>query len=332
VKEELLLKEIVPKALELWDVNPKKISLPLQSENTVFKIEDSNGNNFALRISKEGRHHLNEFTSEYLWMSHLADIGLKVPKTVLSIEREAFVEIENTLSTKKVYACLLSWLEGQQLSSLLPVMKKEDVKNTYKSLGGVIAKLHTAAIDWNAPKEFSRPSFDVDGLLGEEPLWGRFWEVKSINSSDRMDLNLIKDKLRIVLEGFDQDSNLFGIVHADLHSENILLHNENLAIIDFDNLAFGWFGFDLAGALWDRIDVSANGGHFKTAQESIIEGYLQARPDAQEIIDSIPMFLLVRTLMLISWIDDQPASSYKHHIPKLINASKVQARNLNLVT
>ena len=98
MKEELLLKEIVPKALELWDVNPKKISLPLQSENTVFKIEDSNGNNFALRISKEGRHHFNEFTSEYLWMSHLADIGLKVPKTVLSIEREAFVEIENTLS------------------------------------------------------------------------------------------------------------------------------------------------------------------------------------------------------------------------------------------
>ena len=332
MKEELLLKEIVPKALELWGVNPKKISLPLQSENTVFKIEDSNGNNFALRISKEGRHHFNEFTSEHLWMSHLADIGLKVPKTVLSIEREAFVEIENTLSTKKVYACLLSWLEGQQLSSLLPVMKKEDVKNTYKSLGGVIAKLHTAAIDWNAPKEFSRPSFDVDGLLGEEPLWGRFWEVKSINSSDRMELNLIKDKLRIALEGFDKDSNLFGIIHADLHSENILLHNENLAIIDFDNLAFGWFGFDLAGALWDRIDVSANGGHFKTAQESIIEGYLQERPDAQKIIDSIPMFLLVRTLILISWIDGQPASSYKHHIPKLINASKVQARNLNLVT
>ena len=44
------------------------------------------------------------------------------------------------------------------------------------------------------------------------------------------------------------------------------------------------------------------------------------------------MFLLVRTLILISWIDGQPASSYKHHIPKLINASKVQARNLNLVT
>mgnify|MGYP006086208123 FL=1 len=330
MKEELL-KEIAPKALRLWDVNPKKISLPLQSENAIFKIEDSNGNNFALRISKEDRHHLSKFNSEYLWMSYLAERGLVVPRAMLSIKNKVFEKIEGVTSSETVLACLLSWLEGQQLSSLLSGFKKKDAQQIYKSLGKVIANLHEAAVEWDVPKEFSRPSFDVDGLLGEAPLWGKFWEVRSIDSGDRMELSLIKDKLKIALEGLGKEDDLFGIIHADLHSENILVNNEDLAIIDFDNLAFGWFGFDLAGALWDRLDVSANGGHFETAQEAMIEGYLQERPDAHEIINSIPVFLLMRTLMLISWIDNRPELGYKNYLPELVNASKTQAKNLNLL-
>ena len=162
-------------------------------------------------------------------MSYLAERGLVVPRAMFSIKNKVFEKIEGITSSETVLACLLSWLEGQQLSSLLPGMKKEDAQQIHTN---PLVRCHckssqTAAVEWDVPKEFSRPSFDVDGLLGEEPLWGKFWEVRSIDSSDRMELSLIKDKLRIALEGLGtEDSNLFGIVHADLHSENILVHNE----------------------------------------------------------------------------------------------------------
>ena len=118
------------------------------------------------------------------------------------------------------------------------------------------------------------------------------------------------------------------MVHADMHSQNVLIQGEKLSVIDFDDAGFGWYGFDLAVAVWDRLDFTATGCHFDIAYESLIKGYLEERPNANDIIETIPTFLLMRTMMLIRWIEDRPEAGYEAFIPVLIQASIAQAKKL----
>ena len=47
------------------------------------------------------------------------------------------------------------------------------------------------------------------------------------------------------------------MIHADMHSQNVLIQEDKLSVIDFDDAGFGWYGFDLAVAVWDRLDFTA---------------------------------------------------------------------------
>jgi Ser/Thr protein kinase RdoA (MazF antagonist) len=102
-------------------------------------------------------------------------------------------------------------------------------------------------------------------------------------------------------------------------------------VIDFDDAGFGWYGFDLAVAIWDRLDFTAGGCHFDVAYKALIKGYSEERPNAEDIIETIPTFLLMRTMMLISWIEDRPEAGYEGFIPVLIQASIDQAKILKLL-
>ena len=45
------------------------------------------------------------------------------------------------------------------------------------TLGSIMAKMHNHAEHWREPVGFTRHAWDVDGLTGDRPFWGRFWEL-----------------------------------------------------------------------------------------------------------------------------------------------------------
>ena len=79
------------------------------------------------------------------------------------------------------------------------------------------------------------------------------------------------------------------------------------------------------------MDFTATGSHFDTAYESLIKGYLEERPNYEDIIGTIPTFLLMRTMMIIRWIEDRPEAGKEAFIPVLIKASIDQARKVKLL-
>ena len=328
--DETALTKLAKRALEEWDLEVKSIDLHLQSENTVFKAEGVDGNDYALRVHRKGYHDLDELNSEHIWTSFLSNSGLSVPQVLLARSGDVYASAAFTNSEEYRYVGLVKWLEGESLSKLLTKLEENEIHSLYKSLGKIIAKFHLATIAWEVPKGFKRHSFDTEGLLGEKPFWGRFWEVESASTIDRDALSVIRNNLKGVLKKLPKDKGSFGMIHADLHSDNVLVEGRTLSVIDFDDSGFGWHGFDLAVAIWDRSDFSANGGFFKIALGGLLEGYLEDRPNTQRIIDTIPIFLLMRTLMIIRWIEDRPEAGLTDFIPVLIQASKVQAKDVGL--
>ena len=323
--------KLAEEAIKHWDIEVKSLNLHLQSENTVFKVEGLDGNTYALRIHRKGYHDLDELNSEHVWTSSLSNAGLLVPEAVVTRSRGAYTSVSFLNSDEYRYVGLVKWIEGTILNDLILDLEEKDVSDLYESLGKVVAKFHKATIAWEVPKDFKRHSFDTDGFLGSKPFWGRFWEAQNATTSEREKLSLIRNNITETLSKLPKDINSFGMIHADLHSQNVLIQGKNLSVIDFDDSGFGWYGFDLAVAIWDRLDFTATGCHFDIAYKSLIKGYLEERPNAKDIIENIPAFLLMRTLMIIRWIEDRPESGYAAFIPVLIKASIDQARKLKLL-
>jgi len=330
VNQDALFK-LAEEAIKHWDIEVKSLNLHLQSENTVFKVEGLDGNTYALRIHRKGYHDLDELNSEHMWTSCLSNAGLLVPEAVVTRRGDAYKSVSFLNSDEYRYVGLVKWIEGTILNDLILDLEEKDVSDLYESLGKVIAKFHKATIAWEEPKDFKRHSFDVDGFLGDQPFWGRFWEAQNATASEREKLALIRNNMIETMSEFPKDINSFGMIHADLHSQNVLIQGKNLSVIDFDDAGFGWYGFDLAVAVWDRLDFTATGCHFDTAYESLIKGYLEERPNYEDIIGTIPTFLLMRTMMLIRWIEDRPESGYEAFIPVLIKASIDQAKKVKLL-
>ena len=323
--------KLAEEAIKHWDVEVKSINLHLQSENTVFKVEGLDGNTYALRIHRKGYHDLEELNSEHVWTSSLSNAGLLVPEAVVTRSGGAYTSVSFLNSSEYRYVGLVKWIEGTILNDLILDIEEKDVSDVYESLGKVVAKFHKATIAWEKPKDFKRHSFDTDGLLGSKPFWGRFWEAQNATTREREKLSLIRNNITEILSKLPRDINSFGMIHADLHSQNVLIQGKSLSVIDFDDSGFGWYGFDLAVAIWDRLDFTATGCHFDIAYKSLIRGYLEERPNAKGIIETIPTFLLMRTLMIIRWIEDRPESGYEAFIPVLIQASIDQAKQLELL-
>ena len=323
--------KLAEEAIKNWDVEVKSINLHLQSENTVFKVEGLDGNTYALRVHRKGYHDLEELNSEHVWTSSLSNAGLLVPEAVVTRSGEAYTSVSFLNSSEYRYVGLVKWIEGTILNDLILDLEEKDVSDVYESLGKVVAKFHKATIAWEKPKDFKRHSFDTDGFLGNKPFWGRFWEAQNATTRERKKLSLIRNNITEILSKLPRDINSFGMIHADLHSQNVLIQGKSLSVIDFDDSGFGWYGFDLAVAIWDRLDFTATGCHFDIAYKSLIKGYLEERPNAKDIIENIPAFLLMRTLMIIRWIEDRPESGYAAFIPVLIKASIDQARKLKLL-
>ena len=330
MNQEVLFR-LAEEAIKLWDVEVESINLHLQSENTVYKVEALDGSTYALRIHRKDYHDLDELNSEHLWTKSLSNAGLLVPEAVVTKNGDTYASVSFLNSDEYRYVGLVKWIEGTILNDLILDLEDKGVSDLYESLGKVVAKFHKATIAWEQPKGFKRHSFDVDGFLGDQPFWGRFWEAQNATISEREKLALIRKNMIETMSEFSKNINFFGMIHADLHSQNVLIQGKSLSVIDFDDAGFGWYGFDLAVAIWDRLDFTATGCHFDIAYQSLKKGYLGERPDTGDILETIPIFLLMRTLMIIRWIEDRPEAGYEAFIPVLINAAFDQAKELKLL-
>ena len=111
-----------------------------------------------------------------------------------------------------------------------------------------------------------------------------------------------RDRLRGAMDRYGRDPSKFGMIHADLHDGNLLVGRGRLTVIDFDDCAFGWHVYDIAVALWHQ----RRSPGFDAIQDAFVRGYRTGRALADDTVQLIPMFLLVRGLAQIGWLHQRP--------------------------
>lgn len=280
------MNRIVAAALPLWDMEGAEIKLIAARENKVFRAR-RDGTVRAIRLHRQGYRTDAELKSELAWMDAACRGGISVPAPIASASGD-FLHLIDGLQVD-----VLTWLPGEPLSTPGGPLTVADRTGTYRQLGREMARLHEVSDAWEQPADFIRCRWDRDGLLGEYPLWDRFWDNPGLSTEDRKLLLELRAKARQDLRALEGTLD-FGLIHADLVSANVMAHDGCIALIDFDDGGFGFRLFEIATALFKQMTEP----DFPELQGALISGYRSIRELDTQALD---LFLAVRAATYVGW-------------------------------
>lgn len=295
---DALLQRLVALVESRWPLQCASIQPIKVRENAVYAVQLRDGSKVVLRVHRCGYHSDEALQSERTWMQALEDHGIEVPRHVLSNSGRSFERsrIEGFEGERQID--VFHWIAGQQLGSVEQGVAAEGVADIYRKVGRLAARLHNQSSVWHAPAEFLRHAWDAEGLAGERPFWGRFWELEALTQSQRQLFLELRQSLRRELNAFGRGPDRYGLIHADLVPENILVDGDALQVIDFDDAGYGWHLFEIATSLYFIRRDSIYG----QARDAVIEGYRQYRPLSDEHLALLPMFLAARGSTYLGWV------------------------------
>jgi Ser/Thr protein kinase RdoA (MazF antagonist) len=291
-------------ALTAFPIEPDGLELVSLSENVTFRVKDrSDGADYVLRLHRPGYHTLEELNSERVWTRALAAAGVAVPIPLATRGGGDYVGVPVPALGQTRQAGMARWTEGELLSDVLE--RSDDpaaAERYFEQLGAIEAAMHNQSSAWRPPPGFARHAVDRDGLMGDAPFWGPFWDHRVFAPAERALVIATRDRIRGAMDRYGRDPATFGMIHADLHPGNLLVDGDRLTVIDFDDCAFGWHLYDIAVALVHQ----QRSPHFEARRDAFVRGYRTVRPLGDDALALLPMFLLVRGLAQTGWLHQRP--------------------------
>lgn len=280
----MTLDQLAAEAARHWGGTPTR--LILNRENAVFEMAIPNGR-AALRLHREGYQDDVAIESELWWCAALARQGVAVPSALSA--KEGYLV---TLSTGRK-ASAISWVEGEALG-VAGIPFDEPLSLTldkHHALGQLLARFHDATDGLTFPASFTRPNWDVSGLVGETPFWGRFWDHPVATQDQRKLLIHTRSFLRERLDDHAARGASYGPIHADVLRENVLVNGRSLTLIDFDDSGFGFRLYDLGTVMSQNLYEPA----YAQIRDALMEGY------GTQDTEMVEVFTLARTCASVGW-------------------------------
>jgi Ser/Thr protein kinase RdoA (MazF antagonist) len=129
------------------------------------------------------------------------------------------------------------------------------------------------------------------------------------------------ERMRVHLETLPRDKDSYGLIHNDLHHFNLMLHDGEITIFDFDVSGHRWFMTDVGIALFHALWPIPF--HQLERREAFAAAFLTSFMDGYETVNHLdaawlqrlPTFLKYRQLLLFTVFSDgwgaPDASSYQ---------------------
>lgn len=281
-------------------------------ENAVYELALGNYR-AALRLHRTDYQTADGIRAELDWCARLAARGLPVVAPLPTPKGAHLVR----LSTGR-HASATHWIEGAPMGSTArplagPLARQLDL---HRKLGRLLAQVHTAT-DADPPTRFLRPRWDIDGLVGEAPLWGRFWEHLAATPEQASTLRAARAHLRDRLGALESAD--IGPIHADVLRENVLVNGDALSLIDFDDCGTGFRLYDLGTALLANWNEPAR----DALRDALVAGYAETRPADAATVD---IMTLARACASVGWTMPRLAPDDPIHRSHLARATAIAAR------
>jgi len=195
---------------------------------------------------------------------------------------------------------MFEWIDGVPLSAVGAV-------EPWARLGELMARIHVHGRHWARPDWFTRPAWDADALLGDDPRWGPPDPDGVFALDDRLVLEECRAEVFARLQAIGFASDRFGLIHADLGFENVLVSEDGtVTIIDFDDSGDSWYVYELASALYQHDRTEG----FGERRDALVSGYRRVRELPDELLAELPAFLMARRIQTLGWVFSRPETAH----------------------
>jgi len=288
------LQALAQDALTLWEL-PMDASIRLinVSENVTYLVEAPHGFRAVLRVHRESYHSPKAIACELAWMAALrADEAVIAPNVLPGRDGQLIQMAHSPALSAPRYMVLFEFLEGRHPD------ETGDLVPSFKTLGQIAARTHLHAITWQRPAPFERLHWTLETVFGATPTWGNWRDAPNVDASVRAVLERVETTVKARLTAFGQTPERFGLIHADMRLANLLIHEGETRLIDFDDCGFGWFLYDFAAA----ISFIEDDPRVPAMKAAWLEGYRTMRPLSDADAAEMDSLIMLRRMALLAWI------------------------------
>jgi Ser/Thr protein kinase RdoA (MazF antagonist) len=298
-------------ALASYGIQEARLTLLRHEHNTTFRV-DSPGGAYLLRVNRYGAYTPEIVESELCWLRALGtDTDLHVPEPVAA-RNGSLVVVARDRGVPEPRACVvLRWLDGRFVDRRLAPAHM-------RRIGALAGGLQEHAERWRPPPGFVRPRVDTLTTAAKRhsaassAVAARGADQPTLEDGDRalelvetlvspMDSATVSRALEVVrttMRELGRQDGTFGLVHGDLHHENVLFRGREACAIDFDDCGWGFHLYDLAVTLWEVEDRP----RYDELRDALLEAYAERRPLPRDHETHLRALCLLRRLQILLWI------------------------------
>ena len=265
--------------------------------NATFSVSTQSGQKYALRLNINSTRTVSNIQAEIQWVRDLACIPLiNVPTPIASLDDQYLVSAHHEDSGQSIYGVMYSWLEGEELGD-------EPTLDQLHTVGRAMALLHVNSSNFTLTDGAELPTFN-DFFWGTEDYL--FSGKSTLIPKDRQLIEQARDLIMMYTDQLYATSAVH-IIHADLHGWNLMWHEDQLSIFDFDDCGYGVEAQDIAVALY----------YLDTPEQdaALLDGYKSIRPLPLYSEKAMKALLLQRRLLLLNYLYETKNAEHKEMLP-----------------
>ncbi|MGD9536734.1 MAG: phosphotransferase enzyme family protein [Alphaproteobacteria bacterium] len=288
-----LTEHLARAALPRWGLAGAALRLLNRSENSTYLVTRDAGPPVILRVHRAGYHTINGIMTELAWMRALqAEAGVKTPQAIPGLDGEDVQTIAHPALGEPRHCVLFAFIDGKEPEP------GEDLHEPFKQLGEVTARTHNHSEGWRRPPFFERLSWDFEHSIGATPNWGPWTDGPGLTPDAHALFARMVATIGRRLARLGKAPHRFGLIHADFRLANLLVHNGDVRVIDFDDCGLGWFLYDAATA----VTLFEHSPEVPALLDAWLEGYRRVRPLPKEDETELWTLIMMRRLTLFAWL------------------------------
>jgi len=286
-----------------YDLSEVEVKCINYEFNATFSVVTGAGDKYALRINVNSTRTLENMHGEIEFVNFIARVpGLKVPRPVANSRDSYISSIHHAESGKEISGILYTWLEGEEIGD-------EPTHDQLIEVGAAMAKMHQSSRQFKPSQAAQLPTFS-DWLWGTEDF---LLSDKSLLTPEQF--AAIKSAVEII-EADTRDlfaANPTQVIHGDLHGWNLMWHEGELFIFDFDDCGYGIPHQDIAITLY----------YLDTPEQdaAILEGYRSICELPTYTKAQMSSLLLQRRLILLNYLYETKHPEHKAMLPAYLAKS-----------
>jgi Ser/Thr protein kinase RdoA (MazF antagonist) len=265
--------------------------------NATFSISTVSGQKYALRLNINSTRVASNIQAETQWVRELSRTpSINVPTPIASLKDTYLVSAIHADSGQEIFGVMYSWLEGEELGD-------EPTLEQLRIVGQTMALLHDNSSNFTLTDGAELPTFN-DFFWGTEDFL--FSSKSLLIPQDRQLIEQARDLIMKFTNELYENSPVH-VIHADLHGWNLMWHEDQLYIFDFDDCGYGVEAQDIAVALY-YLDTPEQ-------EVALLDGYKGIRPLPIYSENAMKALLLQRRLLLLNYLYETKNAEHKEMLP-----------------